>query len=103
MSRGVTIFLTHLLIAKWLGMEVDFKGRRNNKYLLMRSMIMLVNQIAYTAMHYVVSLPTINILNISGSIFAFVIDYLLYGTKIHPQQVPGIVAGCLGVAVTVNG
>ena len=103
MSRGITISATHYLIAKYLGMEVDFKGIRNNKYLFLRSMIMLVNQIAYTAMHYVVSLPTINILNISGSIFAFVIDYFMYGTKINPQQIPGIIAGCLGVAVTVNG
>lgn len=64
---------------------------------------MIINQIAYTAMHYVVPLPVINILNISGSIFAFLIDYLMYGTEIHKEQIPGILAGCAGVIVTVNG
>lgn len=103
MIRGMSIFVTHYLIARFLGMDVDFKGVRNNKYLLIRNIIMIINQIAYTAMHYVVPLPVINILNISGSIFAFVFDYALYGSKIHAEQIPGIIAGCIGVVVTVNG
>jgi drug/metabolite transporter (DMT)-like permease len=101
--RGVTIFITHFFIARFLGMDLDFKDAHNNKYLLIRNAIMIVNQIAYTAMHFVVPIPVINILNISGSIFAFLCDYLLYGTPLHKEQVPGIIAGCLGVAVTVNG
>jgi drug/metabolite transporter (DMT)-like permease len=103
MARGVTITVTHYLIARYLGLDVDFKGARNSKYLIIRSLIMLVNQIAYTSMHYVVPVPVINILNISGSIFAFIVDYLMYGTPIHKEQIMGIVVGFLGVAVTVNG
>lgn len=64
---------------------------------------MVINQLAYTAMHYIVPLPVINILNISGSIFAFVCDYLLYGTKIDKMQIPGIIIGFLGVIVTALG
>jgi len=69
----------------------------------MRNIIMLVQQMAYTAMHYVVSLPVLNILSISGSIFVFVLDYFLHGVKISGKQLVGIVAGILGVLVTVNG
>lgn len=101
--RGISITSTHYLIARYLGLDVDFKGARNNKYLIIRSLIMLVNQIAYTSMHYVVSVPVINILNISGSIFAFIVDYFMYGTPIHKEQMLGIIIGFLGVAVTVNG
>ena len=101
--RGVTITATHYLIARYLGLDVDFKGVRNNKYLAIRNLIMLVNQIAYTSMHYVVPVPIINILNISGSIFAFIVDNIMYGTPIHKEQILGIVVGFLGVAVTVNG
>jgi drug/metabolite transporter (DMT)-like permease len=103
LMRGVTISATHYLIARYLGLDVDFKGARNNKYLIIRSLIMLINQIAYTAMHYVVSVPVINILNISGSIFAFIVDYLMYGTPIHREQILGMLVGFVGVAVTVNG
>ena len=103
MVRGITIFVTHYFLARFLGLDLDFKGIKNNKYLFLRNGIMLVNQIAYTFMHFVVPLPVINILNISGSIFAFLCDYWLYGTKIHAMQIPGILAGCLGVVVTVNG
>lgn len=101
--RGVTIFVTHYLIARFLGIDLDVRGTHNNKYLFIRNTIMLVNQIAYTGMHFVVPLPIINILNISGSIFAFICDYLLYGTKIYPMQIPGIIVGFVGVIVTVNG
>lgn len=103
MVRGITIVITNYLLARFLGIDLDVRGNRNNKYLLLRNGIMLVNQVAYTFMHFVVPLPVINILNISGSIFAFLCDYWLYGTKIHSMQIPGILAGCFGVVVTVNG
>lgn len=101
--RGVTTFVTHILLLRFLGMDLDFKSSRNNKYLIIRNVIMLVNQITYTAMHYVVPLPVINILNISGSIFAFVVDYALYGTVINRRQVVGFAIGCLGLMLTVGG
>jgi drug/metabolite transporter (DMT)-like permease len=84
-------------------MDLDFKSASNNKYLMMRNMIMLVNQISYGAMHYVVSMPVINILNISGSIFVFVLDYFIHGVQVNKKQLIGMVLGFLGVILTVNG
>lgn len=101
--RGITIFITHYFLLRWMGVDLDFKGSRNNKWLLARATAMLINQICFTAMHYVVPLPVINILNISGSLCVFILDYLLYGIPIHRGQVPGIIAGCVGVILTASG
>jgi drug/metabolite transporter (DMT)-like permease len=101
--RGISIFVTHYFVLRWMGLDLDFKGSKNNKWLLVRSAAMLINQICYTVMHYVVPLPVINILNISGSLCVFILDYLLYGIPIHRGQVPGIIAGCLGVAFAASG
>ena len=64
---------------------------------------MMIQQFAYSALHYIISIPVINILTITGSLSAFVIDFAIYGTKINMQQLKGLMAGMIGVLLTVNG
>jgi len=95
--------ITHFIICQWFGMGVDFKSKTDIKYLLIRNTIMVLHQLYYAAMQFVVSMPIINIITLSGPLFVFIIDYLINGITINRKQFMGIVCGIAGVIAVING
>ena len=100
--RGVTTVLTQLLLCNWLGLSTDYPRGKPGFYATVRNSAFLIQQFAYTALHFIVSVPVINILTIIGSLSAIIWDYWMYGTKINSRQMCGLAVGVFGVFVTVN-
>lgn len=48
-------------------------------------------------------LPLVHIIFSSGTMFVFVWNYILYGTKISSEQVKGMVIGFIGIFFIING
>lgn len=103
LARGVSICITHIIICKCLGISLDFKSKRDIKYLLIRSTLIGIHQIVYTGMHFVLSYPLINSITITGPLFVFIIDYYINGITITKMQVIGIAIGFIGVLINING
>jgi len=84
-------------------MGVDFISGTDIKYLLIRNTIIVLHQLYYSAMQFVVTMPIVNIIALSGPLFVFIIDYFINGVTINKKQLMGIVFGMLGVITVING
>lgn len=102
LARGIAIFITHTLLCRLMGIDLDFKSTHDFKYLVVRNTAMLIHQLCYAGMYFVVSLPVNNTILMSGPLFVFLIDYYLNGITINKKQAVGIVLGIMGVVLTVN-
>jgi drug/metabolite transporter (DMT)-like permease len=102
-ARGVCIFFTHIAIGSYLGIGLSFKNAHDFKYLLIRNSLFLIQQFVYAAMHYVLSFPLINSINISGPLFVFLLDYYLNGVTINRVQAVGIAVAFAGILLNING
>jgi len=87
----------------YFGIDLDFKHKNDNKILNVRTCIMLIQQISYVMMHYVVSISILNILCISSTIFSFLLDYWFNDIKVTRIQFLGIILGFVGIMTTING
>jgi drug/metabolite transporter (DMT)-like permease len=85
-----------------LGIELDFKSIFDLRQLFQRNTIMVLHQFYYFLLHFVLSLPTINTILLSGPLFVFILDYFLNGVTITKHQLASIAVGICGVAMTVN-
>lgn len=103
LARGLAIFVTHTILCRLMGIDLDFKSKHDFKYLMIRNTIMIFHQLCFTGMHFVVSLSVNNTIAMSGPLFVFVIDYYINGITINKKQAVGIFLGILGVILTVNG
>ena len=54
-------------------------------------------------MQFVLPLPIVHTIACSGTIFVFIIDYIMHGTTINCQQGVGIAIGLIGVFLASNG
>jgi drug/metabolite transporter (DMT)-like permease len=103
LARGVSICVTHIVICLFFGISLDFKSTYDLKYLFIRNSLMVVNQVVYTGMHFVLSFPLINSISITGPLIVFIIDYYLNGVTINRNQVIGIIIGFVGILINING
>ncbi len=101
--RGTSICITHILICLYLGISLDFKSSYDLKYLNVRNGLILIHQIIYTGMYFVLSFPLNNSICITGPLFVFVIDYYLNGITINKSQAIGIAVGFIGIFLNING
>jgi drug/metabolite transporter (DMT)-like permease len=85
-----------------LGIELDFKSAFDLRQLFQRNTLMVLHQFYYFIMQFVVSLPTINTILLSGPLFVFILDYFMNGVTITQRQLASIATGICGVAITIN-
>jgi multidrug transporter EmrE-like cation transporter len=52
---------------------------------------------------FVLPLPVCHCIACSGTIYIFIIDYFMNGTKINHKQLVGIIVGIAGVIIVSNG
>ena len=52
---------------------------------------------------FVLPLPVVYMVNCSGTLFVFVLDYFKNGVKVNIKQGIGIVVGFFGVILSTNG
>ena len=102
-ARGVCIFFTHIAIGQYLNIPLSFKTARDFKYLMIRNSLFFIQQLIYTAMHYVLSFPLISSISITGPLFLFITDYYINGVTINKVQAVGIVVSFIGIIINING
>lgn len=103
MIRGITCILINYLVCKMMGIDVDFRNGESFRILTMRSIIMGVHSFCFALSQFVLPLPIVHTIGCSGTLFIFVIDYLLNHVRINVKQVIGIIVGFLGSLVAING
>lgn len=101
--RGTSICVTHIIICLYLGISLDFKSSYDIKHLNIRNVLIIIHQIIYTGMYFVLSFPLNNSISITGPLFVFVIDYYLNGVTINRNQIIGIIIGFTGIFLNING
>ena len=69
--RGTSICITHILLFLYLGISLDFKLSYDLKYLNIRNGLILIHQVIYTGMYFVLSFPLNNSISITGPLFVF--------------------------------
>lgn len=102
-ARGTAIVFTHVLICMFFGIPLHFKSSRDIKYLLIRNTLVIIHQIVYTGMYFVLSYPLVNSIVITGPLFVFIIDYYVNGVTINNSQAIGIAIGFAGILINING
>lgn len=64
---------------------------------------MTLQGLVYIAVQFYLTQPIIQTLNSSGTLFIFLLDYLINGITVTKKQFYGIIVGVFGVLLTVNG
>ena len=103
LARGLSICLTHILICRVFGIDLDFKSWHDMKYLFIRNSIIIFHQIVYAGLHFILPFPLVNSITITGPLFVFVIDYYINNITITKGQAVGILIGFTGVLINING
>jgi drug/metabolite transporter (DMT)-like permease len=63
---------------------------------------MLVHSILFASSQYILPLPIVHTLGCTGTLFVFLIDYLLNNVKINLKQSIGILLGFIGALIATN-
>lgn len=64
---------------------------------------MVVHSFLFSLSQFILPLPIVHTINCSGTLFVFLVDYLLNHVKINIKQVIGIAFGILGAILATNG
>lgn len=100
--RGIVFIVMNFLACRLAGFEIDFKDPYTFKLQCLRSSIMIVHTYIVGFSQFVLPIPIVHTINVSGIIFTFVIDYILNGVKINKHQLIGIIIALVGLFLTVN-
>jgi drug/metabolite transporter (DMT)-like permease len=103
LARGLSICLTHILICRVFGIDLDFRSWHDIKYLFIRNSLIIFHQIVYAGLHFILPFPLVNSIIITGPLFVFVIDYYINNITITKGQAVGILIGFAGVLINING
>ncbi len=63
---------------------------------------MVVHSILFASSQYILPLPIVHTLGCTGTLFVFLIDYLLNNVKINSKQSIGILLGFIGALIATN-
>ena len=63
---------------------------------------MLIHSIVFASSQYILPLPIVHTLGCTGTLFVFLIDYLLNNVKINSKQSIGILLGFIGALIATN-
>lgn len=103
LARGLSICLTHILICRLFGIDLDYKNSHDLKYLFLRNSLIIFHQLVYAGLYFILPFPLVNSITITGPLFVFVIDYYINNITITKGQAVGILIGFTGVLVNING
>lgn len=103
MIRGITCIVVNYLMCRWLGIDTDFKNPLTFKVLTTRSLLMGVHSFAFALSQYILPLPIVHTISCSGTLFVFLIDFLMNHVRINVKQAVGIAIGFLGSLIAING
>lgn len=68
-----------------------------------RSFLVVLHGFGFGLSQFILPLPIVHTINCSGTLFIFVIDFLLNHVKINIKQSIGIAMGITGAIVATNG
>jgi drug/metabolite transporter (DMT)-like permease len=69
----------------------------------MRGTSMVIHSLLFAMSQYILPLPVVHTLNCSGTLFVFLIDYIMNEVKINKKQAIGIFIGMIGALLATNG
>ena len=95
--------VSHVILCRIFGLSLDFGSREDLKWLLFRNTVMVVQQLFYTWMYFVIPYPIVNGIFLSGPLFVFILDYYINGVTVNRSQIYGIIVGFFGVMLVING
>lgn len=78
-------------------------GKGTFGWLVARNMIMSIHSLVFSVSQFILPLPIVHTLSCTGVLFIFIVDYLMFGTKINSKQTIGIIIGIVGSMVASNG
>ena len=85
------------------GTPIDMKNPSNFRYLVLRASMMTIHSFFFALSMFILPLPIVHTINCTGTLFIFLIDYLLNNVKINSKQSVGIFIGIIGAMLTTNG
>lgn len=103
LSRGIVTIIFSYIACQFTTNKDQLKYSYNYKILLIRSILMTLHSLTTGLSQFILPLPITHTIGSSGTIFIFIIDYFINGTKINFKQGIGIGIGLFGVFMTSNG
>lgn len=103
MARGICTLIFSYIGCRLTDSPSILKYSGNFKLLLARSIFMTMHSFFTGLAQFILPLPLVHTIACSGTLFVFIIDYLMNGTKINSRQAIGIVIGIIGVLLASNG
>lgn len=100
--RGILFIFLNTTIVKMRGEALDFKDPISFRYIFIRALLMMFHVIMMALSQFILPLPIVHTINVSGIIFTFIIDYYLNSVMIVRKQFYGIMIALVGVCLTVN-
>jgi drug/metabolite transporter (DMT)-like permease len=83
--------------------SVDFRDPQDYKMLMIRSVISGLNGMAASFFQMYLPLTVYYTINASLTIFAFLLNYFLYGIQFTMNQVKAVIIALVGIALVING
>lgn len=83
--------------------KVDFKNSKDHKLLIIRSAISALNGLVAAFFQMYLPLTVYYTINASTTIFAFLLNYFLYGIHVTAHQVKAVIFAIIGIALVING
>lgn len=103
LSRGLTLIVVVYFLLRYFKKDITFKSVVDFKRINLRSSIMVLQHLSYSAVQYYLPLPIAITLSTTTPIFVCIYDYLLYGIAINHLQIFFLVLSVIGVLITANG
>ena len=97
------MILINFAIARVYGMDLSYRDPYNFRILLVRNVLVGVQNTMFTLAQFYLSQPIVQTMNTSSILFIFILDYFLNGVTLTKKQFYGVIFGILGVLLTVNG
>lgn len=87
----------------YTGSPVSFESKHKFAALLTRTLIMTITSVIIAASQFILPLTIVHTIVSSSTLYIFLIDYLLYRTRINIKQCVGIIIGLIGMLLASSG
>lgn len=92
-----------IIIIQSTNEKINFKNRRDFPFLILRSLISVIGSLTVAFFQNYLPLTVYYTINSSTTIFAFILNYYMFGIKVTAYQMKTVFISFVGIVLVING
>lgn len=102
-ARYIIQIVSTYIIIKFTGEKIDFRDKKDFRRLVLRSAISALNGLVAALFQMYLPLTVYYTISASTTMFAFILNYFLFGIHVTAHQVKAIIGAIIGIVLVING